>query len=197
MVLTLTSFDQLKTMLTRKAASKDPQFLIAAGLVALFIVVAVIVLVVFLQAHPKQPTLDELIAGYEREQAVQANRTSGEVSDPNQPSSSGITSQSSASSASAASSALPTNVRDGVYTGRAIGFAGEMVVDIEIRGGLLVNIQIASSGDQDPYRAAVSQTLPDAMVRAQSPEISGVSGATITSAALRQAVRDAIAQSER
>lgn len=85
-------------------------------------------------------------------------------------------------------------VPDGVYTGTGRGFGGEIVVEVTFAGGELTDVKIVShsetSGVSDP---AISQ-LPQSLVDQQTLDVDTVSGATMSSNGILDAVRNALAE---
>lgn len=82
--------------------------------------------------------------------------------------------------------------QDGTYIGTAEGRNGSFKVDIIIENGYITSIA-ADDNRETPERGgrAISVMLPN-MVAAQSYDVDIVSGATITSKALRNAVAEVL-----
>ena len=83
---------------------------------------------------------------------------------------------------------------DGTYTGRGMGFNGQMKVTVTVENGRLTAIQIKSTVDDPEYIDMVKSTLIPAILSAQSTQVDAVSGATSTSHGLLDAVSSALAQ---
>lgn len=81
---------------------------------------------------------------------------------------------------------------DGTYTGSGQGYGGAISVKVIVKGGALDDIQVTgSSGESASYfNSAVS--ILDAMLDAQTWDVDAVSGATLSSNGLRNAVRAAL-----
>ena len=81
--------------------------------------------------------------------------------------------------------------RDGTYSGSAKGYEGTITVSVTISGDKITDISIVSYEDDDEYmdpaRAVVS-----AILSAQSPNVSAVSGATYSSMGIMNAVNAAL-----
>lgn len=77
---------------------------------------------------------------------------------------------------------------DGTYHASAPGYGGDLAVSVTVSGGEMTAID-ADAPNETPDRggAAIEQMIP-AMLDAQSVEVDGVSGATETADALRDAV---------
>ncbi|MGI6651814.1 MAG: RnfABCDGE type electron transport complex subunit D [Limnochordia bacterium] len=83
------------------------------------------------------------------------------------------------------------SVGDGTHRGRGQGFGGELILDVTVAGGNITDIAVVES-KETPFIAenAFKQILP-AIVETQGP-VDAVSGATATSKAIHEAVRDAL-----
>ena len=89
--------------------------------------------------------------------------------------------------------------RDGTYTGAAMGNLGtgtDVEVSVTIAEDRIVSIAITGFKDDTDYfdPGAEGASMIAAMLRAQSFNVDGVSGATYSSQGLRDAVRNALAQ---
>lgn len=89
-------------------------------------------------------------------------------------------------------SATDAGLRDGVYTGRAQGFSGEMVIAVTVAGGTITEVEVVSHNDTPFIADPALETLTGAVVEVQSAEVDTVSGATYTSEGFRAAVRQAL-----
>lgn len=82
--------------------------------------------------------------------------------------------------------------KDGTYEGSALGFGDAITVQVTIQGGKMTDISVLdASGEDKPY---YNQSLPvlDKMLSSQSTEVDTISGATLTSEGLIDAVADAL-----
>lgn len=98
---------------------------------------------------------------------------------------------SSSSPASDSSAAGPV---DGTYTGTAEGFGGEVSVTVTIEGGAITAVDTAGDSETATIGGAALPELAQAILDAQSPDIDGVAGATVTSTAVMAAAKDALTQ---
>ena len=89
----------------------------------------------------------------------------------------------------AAQAALPA---DGVYTGSANGMGGALEVSVTVEGGKLTSVEVLSHKETPGISDPALEKLPAAIVEAQSTEVDGVAGATITSGAIKEAVAAAL-----
>ena len=83
-------------------------------------------------------------------------------------------------------------LHDGTYEGSAYGFGDLITVSVTIQNGKMTDIVVVSADGEDrPY---YNQSLPvlDKILSTQSTEVDTVSGATLTSAGLINAVADAL-----
>lgn len=80
---------------------------------------------------------------------------------------------------------------DGSYVGKAEGHGGELSVDVVVKGGKIKSIAVHSIDTEGISDVAVKK-LPEAMIKAQSVEVDSISGATMTSDAIKGAVSDAL-----
>ena len=80
---------------------------------------------------------------------------------------------------------------DGVYQGTGMGRNGEIVLSVTLTDGKIIAIEVVSQNETPKYwTEAVS--LLDAIVAANSADIDGVSGATLSSDGIKAAVNDAL-----
>ena len=81
---------------------------------------------------------------------------------------------------------------DGTYTGAANGMGGAVNVTVTVEGGKITSVEVGehqeTAGISDP---AIEQ-VPAAIVEAQSTDVDGVAGATVTSDAIKAAVDAAL-----
>ena len=81
---------------------------------------------------------------------------------------------------------------DGEYTGRGMGYNGQMKVAVTIENGVIVDIRLKSVVDDEEYVDKIQATLIPAMLAAQSAQVDAVSGATSSSDGLMAAVGEAL-----
>ena len=82
------------------------------------------------------------------------------------------------------------------YTGTGQGYGGDVVVTITVNDETKEILSVESAGEKETEAVggAALETLDANFLAAQSAEFDGVSGATITSDAYKEAVADALAQ---
>ena len=84
---------------------------------------------------------------------------------------------------------------DGIYTGKAQGMCGAIEVTIEIKDSHLTVKSISQEGETQGvggYEAIVDGTYAKLIEKAQGAQFDAVSGATLTSLAVQEAVQEAI-----
>lgn len=89
------------------------------------------------------------------------------------------------------------NLRDGVYTGYGRGMEGWVSVTLLIDDGRLTCLETAQDGESQSrggYEAIRDGVYAEMIEAAQGSDIDAVAGATITTAGVKQAVEDALAQ---
>ncbi|HDQ44105.1 MAG TPA: FMN-binding protein [bacterium] len=91
----------------------------------------------------------------------------------------------------AATRPFPTEYKPGEYIGEQGGWPG-MTVRVTIREGRIQEVRILRSDGTPSYTEEIGAVLPGRVVRANSPEVDGVSGATLSGDAFLAAVRDAL-----
>lgn len=82
-------------------------------------------------------------------------------------------------------------LKDGDYEGSAQGYGGELTVKVTIKDGKISAIKVVSHNETPEYFKAASAIL-DNMVKSNSFDVDAVSGATVTSNALKSAVSKAL-----
>lgn len=93
--------------------------------------------------------------------------------------------------------AAPASYADGTYTGVGTGMGGKINVTIEVSGGTITVTDISPNNETQGlggYEAIEDGTFAAQVEEAQSSEIDGIAGATLTSDAIRDAVADALSQ---
>lgn len=88
---------------------------------------------------------------------------------------------------------------DGVYTGTGKAMEGLVTVTLLIDDGRITCLETAQEGESQSrggYEAVRDGTFAAMIEAAQGPDIDAISGATITTAGVKAAVKDALAQAE-
>ncbi|MEY8460372.1 FMN-binding protein [Eggerthellaceae bacterium 24-137] len=102
-----------------------------------------------------------------------------------------------AEAAAAGAERAEGNLRDGVYTGYGRGMEGWVSVTLLVNDGRLTCLETAQDGESQSrggYEAIRDGRYAQMIEAAQGSDIDAVAGATITTAGVKQAVEDALAQ---
>jgi uncharacterized protein with FMN-binding domain len=86
-------------------------------------------------------------------------------------------------------------LKDGVYTGEADGFRPGIKVSVEIKDNSIISIEVIEHNEVNSrfYQKALD-SIPQAILDSQSPNVDATSGATFTSTGIMNAVNDALSQ---
>ncbi len=85
-----------------------------------------------------------------------------------------------------------SQVPDGTYQGSGEGFDGEVVVEILVEDGMVVEINEIEHQDTEEYFIRAWDEMPGRIMEHQSLEVDAVSGATASSRGIKAAVHDAL-----
>ena len=83
---------------------------------------------------------------------------------------------------------------DGTYTSEQQGFGGAVVVEVTIQGGAVIDVKVTGDKETEGVGAAALEPLAEQIMAAQSADIDGVSGATVTSGAVKAALAEIFAK---
>lgn len=86
---------------------------------------------------------------------------------------------------------------DGVYTGSADGFGGVIEVKAEIKDGAIKELTIVSAEHEDKAYLDAAKKVIDDIVEQQTADVDTVSGATFSSAGIRDAAAQALEKAEK
>lgn len=92
----------------------------------------------------------------------------------------------------------PAGLHDGTFTGSAPGMDGMISVTLEVKDGVITTTAITQEGESQSvggFEAIRDGRYAEMIDKAQSAQIDTVSGATITTSAVKKATQDAIDQS--
>jgi uncharacterized protein with FMN-binding domain len=84
----------------------------------------------------------------------------------------------------------------GEYLGTGSGIGGELVVRVKLEGARIVSVEVVSQNETKGIADRALLAIPQAIVTAQGTQVDTVSGATVTSRAIIQAVKDALSKSQ-
>lgn len=82
--------------------------------------------------------------------------------------------------------------KDGVYTGTGKGNGGEVTVEVTIEGGNIVKVELKEHKETPGIYEGAESSVVNAIIKTQSTEVDSVTGATLTSEAIKTAVQKAI-----
>ena len=88
----------------------------------------------------------------------------------------------------------PAAYKDGTYYGSARGFGGNIRVKVTISGGKIAGISIVSASAETPSYFSSAKSVVNRILKAQSPNVDTVSGATYSSTGIINAVKSALSQ---
>jgi uncharacterized protein with FMN-binding domain len=121
------------------------------------------------------------------------NATNGDISEPEEPTGTPEeTPEETPEPTTPAEPAVP--YKDGIYTGTAEGFGGDITVQLTIENGRITAAEILSAQDETPAYLSRAEALLTTMQTAQSPDLDVISGATYSSNGILEAAKIALAQ---
>lgn len=86
----------------------------------------------------------------------------------------------------------PSTYRDGIYTGTARGFGGDITVQVTITDDTITDISIVSADGETRSYFTKARYVISAMLTAGTPEVDTISGATYSSTGIINAVKSAL-----
>ena len=90
--------------------------------------------------------------------------------------------------------ALAEGVADGTYTASAEGKDGPVVVETTFEGGKIASVVVTEQNETPEIAGLPLEQIPPAIVEANAYNVDSITGATVTSDAIKAAVADAIVQ---
>ena len=88
-------------------------------------------------------------------------------------------------------------LRDGKWQGNGTGFGGDIIVEVTAEGGVIKEIAVISAEQEDSEYLAMAEKMIPEMIKAQDAAVDTVTGATMSSAGLREAVAAALEAGKR
>lgn len=82
--------------------------------------------------------------------------------------------------------------QDGTYTGEADGFGGTVVVEVTVKDGSIISVDITSAEKEDSAYLAMAEDIIPEIIDAQSAEVDTISGATFSSTGIKNATAQAL-----
>lgn len=86
----------------------------------------------------------------------------------------------------------PGPFKDGTYEGSGSGYKGEIDVSVTVENGYIVSVEVTGYQDDDTYFNSVRRKLIGEILETQSTDVDAVSGATLSSSGLIEAVNRAL-----
>lgn len=84
--------------------------------------------------------------------------------------------------------------RAGTYTATAAGYAGEVTVEVAFDKNSILSVTVTEQEETVGIGDRAAEELPDQIMQAQTWDVDAVSSATVTSDAIKAAVRDCMEQ---
>ncbi len=82
---------------------------------------------------------------------------------------------------------------DGTYNGEATGMKPGLKVAVVVADGKISSVDVTEHNETEGYSEPALEQIPGAIVEKNSTDVDAVSGATLTSNAIKEAVDQAIA----
>lgn len=89
---------------------------------------------------------------------------------------------------------MSTALNDGEYEATVDGQDGTMTVKLTVAEGKIASVEIVENHETEAVAAGALEKVPQAIVEANSPDVDGVSGATLTSGRIKNAVVECLKQ---
>ena len=93
-----------------------------------------------------------------------------------------------------AASAAEAIYTAGTYTAMAEGCLSNVTVTVTVSDTAITDVRVDASGETAELGGKAAEELPSEIIRSQSTDVDGYTGATLTSDAIKQAAADCIAQ---
>ena len=81
---------------------------------------------------------------------------------------------------------------DGIYQGTAMGFGGDITVEVTIEDGVITGLTIVSADKEDAAYLTTAEAIIEDILEAQSADVDTISGATFSSTGIRDAAELAL-----
>lgn len=91
----------------------------------------------------------------------------------------------------------PERYNAGTYTATAEGYAGGVTVEVEFDKASILSVTVTEHSETVGFGDRAAEELPGKIVQAQTFEVDAISSATVTSDAIKTAVKDCMAQAEK
>ncbi|MGI6575865.1 MAG: FMN-binding protein [bacterium] len=84
------------------------------------------------------------------------------------------------------------DIADGTYTGSALGFNGQVEVEVTVAGGVITSVKVLRHNESPGVSDPAIQQVPERIVKEQRLDVDAVSGATFSSHGIMDAVEAAL-----
>lgn len=93
--------------------------------------------------------------------------------------------------------AANVSYKDGTYEGTSdAGISEGLKVSVTVEGGKITAVEVVEHNETEGIGTNAISALPEKIVEAQSTDVDDVSGATLSSAAIKEAVDNALEQAQ-
>ena len=82
----------------------------------------------------------------------------------------------------------------GTYTGETQGIFSPITVQITVSANKILGVSINAKGETESLGGLAAEKMSEAILKAQTPNVDGLSGATVSSDAIREAAKSALLQ---
>ena len=89
-----------------------------------------------------------------------------------------------------------TGYADGIYEGAAAGMGGELTISVTIEGGGIAAVEVLSHSETPGISDPAIADIPASILENGSPDVDTVSGCTVTSKAITEAVAVALSNAD-
>ena len=86
--------------------------------------------------------------------------------------------------------------KDGVYTGTGKGNGGDVTVEVTVEGGNIVKVELTDHKETPGIYEGAETAVVNEIIKTQSTEVDSVTGATLTSEAIKNAVAEAVKEAK-
>ena len=89
-----------------------------------------------------------------------------------------------------------TKYKDGTFSGSAKGYGGDIEVNVTLSDGKITGIEIVSAKGEDREYMSMAESVMEDMISSGNTSVDTVSGATLTSNGIINAVKVAVSEAE-
>lgn len=86
-----------------------------------------------------------------------------------------------------------SGLKDGTYSGEGTGMKPGLKVSVKIADGKISDVEVTEHSESEGYSEPALEQIPGAIVDKNSTDVEAVSGATMTSNGIKEAVDNALA----